>query len=78
LEGDEASPKFHVQPVGEPVDWSVKFTMSGAQPAVGFAVKLAVTCAKEVEANSQQLIASKENDLIRKNNFKQTELMFQI
>ena len=34
-------PKSHAQEVGPPVDWSVKFTIRGEQPACGEPVKLA-------------------------------------
>ena len=35
------SPKVHDQLLGLPEDWSVKFTVSGAQPLVGDPVKSA-------------------------------------
>ena len=39
------SPNVHDHEVGEPVDWSVKVTGSGATPEVGVAEKAAVGAA---------------------------------
>lgn len=38
-------PRSHLHVFGFPVDWSVKLTTSGAQPAKLFPVKFAVGCA---------------------------------
>ena len=42
------SPKFQFQVVTGPVDWSVNWTVNGACPELGLAVKLALTGNGEV------------------------------
>ena len=43
-------PRSHCQLVGLPVDRSVKFTRSGAQPDIGVAEKFALNCALQINA----------------------------
>jgi hypothetical protein len=49
-----SSPKYHAQPVGLPVDWSVNVTVNGTGPEVGVPLNAATGAAVTLDTQRQK------------------------